>query len=184
MPEPRDAQRTATALLDAGAELADTHGLATLTVDAVVERAGTGKGTFYRHFASQQAYLIALHAHFVGRLAAAVGAGLEPHPPGAERLRAIAIGYLDACLGQRGLKAFLTEARVLPGVADSVETALAAYATVAAESYAAMGWPQPAAAGRLFVAMAHETALAEQRRGRRQPALREALLHMSGAQPR
>ena len=38
------------ALLDAGAALAEEHGLAGVSVNMVVARAGVAKGTFYVHF--------------------------------------------------------------------------------------------------------------------------------------
>ncbi len=55
-------------LLEAGSELAESRGLAQMTVDAIVDKAGFGKGTFYVHFSDRIAFLVALHAQFHERL--------------------------------------------------------------------------------------------------------------------
>ena len=44
------ALQTREALLDAGVALAEEHGLAGVSVNMVVARAGVAKGTFYVHF--------------------------------------------------------------------------------------------------------------------------------------
>jgi AcrR family transcriptional regulator len=49
------ALQTREALLDAGAALAEEHGLAGVSVNMVVARAGVAKGTFYVHFSGRAA---------------------------------------------------------------------------------------------------------------------------------
>lgn len=172
---------TAITLLDAAEQLTDSTRLSTLTVDAIVDRAGTGKGTFYRHFPNQEGFLIALHRRFIHRLQAAALADAADREPGARRLAQITTAYLDACLGQAGLKAMLTEARAIPGVADSVDAALDEFATELQRDYRSMGLPHPGAASRLMVAMAHEVAMAEQRLGKPDRTLRSTLLTLGAA---
>ncbi len=161
--------------------VAERGGLATMTVDAVVAQAGTGKGTFYRHFPDQDSFLVSLHQRFLATLRTAVEAASDGGTPGPARIRRVLLGYLDACLGQRALKAFITEARVVPAVQNAVDRAQRDFAGALAEDLKAMGAPHPAPRGRLIVAMAHEVALAEQAAGRRQAALRESLLILSDA---
>jgi TetR/AcrR family transcriptional repressor of nem operon len=181
MSSPPPIHPTAELLLQAGTALADQRGLATMTVDAVVERAGTGKGTFYRHFSDQSAFLIALQARFASGVATAVADAASGAPPGAARLRFTLNAYLDACLGQRGLKTFLTEARNVPEIQIAVDDALESFAKLIAVDLRTLKLPNAQASARLIVAMAHEVAIAEQVAGRRHPALREALLELSGA---
>jgi AcrR family transcriptional regulator len=70
-------------LLDAGLDLASEQGLAALTVDAVIDRAGTGKGTFYRHFGDRAGFLLAMHTELRRRVwtaATETMADLAPAP--------------------------------------------------------------------------------------------------------
>src|SRR5215471_10575314 len=78
---------TRQALVDAGLDLAASAGLNRLTVDAVVNKAGVAKGTFYVHFHDRTAFLVALHAQFHERLRDAILHATAQLPPGAKRLR-------------------------------------------------------------------------------------------------
>ena len=171
-------------LLDAGAILAGEGGLASMTVDAVVNRAGTGKGTFYRHFPDQSSFLAALHETFLSGLRAVVTDAASQRPPGPQRLQEILMAYLDGCLGQRGLKAFLAEARVVPNIEDRVELAQREFADLLAADLKAMAVRHPGAVARLTVAMAYETAIAEQASGRRERTLRNVLIELAIQAPR
>ena len=73
-------------LLEAGLDLTSTVGLGRLTVDAIVQKAGVAKGTFYVHFADRTAFLLALHAQFHERLYSAVTRAIADLPAGFERL--------------------------------------------------------------------------------------------------
>src|ERR1700722_4368306 len=87
------ALQTREALLDAGAALAEEHGLAGVSVNMVVARAGVAKGTFYVHFKDRAAFVDAMHARFHGRVQAAVDDAVAGLPPGAgRRFRAAAGG--------------------------------------------------------------------------------------------
>jgi AcrR family transcriptional regulator len=166
-------------LLDAGAALADRTGLASMTVDAVVQQAGTGKGTFYRHFPDQSAFLSALHERFLAGLRSALGDATTGCQPGATRLKRVLIAYLNGCFGQRGLKAFLTEGRVVPDIQFRVDRALREFADLISSDLKAMDIDHPSASAQLVVAMAYEVAMAEQAAGRRQRSLRGALIDLA-----
>jgi TetR/AcrR family transcriptional repressor of nem operon len=98
-------------LIQAGFQLAEEHGLAAMSVNDVVERAGVAKGTFYVHFPNRTAYLIALHRAFHDDLKARILDATQAIPPGAERLRVGIQAYLDGCLEGRAVKALLFDAR-------------------------------------------------------------------------
>ncbi|MDP9615792.1 TetR/AcrR family transcriptional regulator [Streptomyces demainii] len=96
--------RAEAALLNAAAELVVQHGVRSLTLARVGERAGYSRGIVTHHFGSKQA--------LIERLARATQTGfvpgLEDLPPGLDRLLRLINGYLDA-LGDIGLmhRAFL-----------------------------------------------------------------------------
>ena len=77
------ALQTREALLDAGAALAEEHGLAGVSVNMVVARAGVAKGTFYVHFKDRAAFVDAMHARFHTRVQAAIDEAIAGLPPGA-----------------------------------------------------------------------------------------------------
>jgi hypothetical protein len=94
------------------------------------------------------------------------------------------MAYLDGCLGQRGLKAFLAEARVVPNIEDRVELAQREFADLLAADLKAMAVRHPGTVARLTVAMAYETAIAEQASGRRERTLRNVLIALAIQAPR
>jgi AcrR family transcriptional regulator len=96
--------QTETALLNAAAELAVEHGVRSLTLARVGERAGYSRGIVTHHFGSKQALL--------ERLARATQTGFVPGlaglPPGLDRLLRLVDGYVSA-LAELGVlnRAFL-----------------------------------------------------------------------------
>jgi AcrR family transcriptional regulator len=174
-------QSTREALLNAGAVVAEEHGLAGLSVNRVVAAAGLAKGTFYVHFADRGEFMDALHERFYGRLEDAVERATGGMPPGAERLYRAAEIYLDDCLSNRAVKALALEAR---GDASLVSALLARrhdrFADRAAEDFDAMGWRDSKAAAQLLSAMTAEIAAREFDASRRLPASRRALRRFIG----
>ena len=164
------AHPTRQALLDAGLELASQGSLHRLTIDAVVNRAGVAKGTFYVHFPDRAAFLVALHVQFHERLLDHILQAVEGLPPGAERLRRGTEVYLDECLQQRAVKAILLEARSEGAIAEEVQRRHASFAQLEQADFATLGWPEPAMAARLFVALGAEVALIELETGRHEAA--------------
>ena len=169
MPHP-----TRQALVDAGLELAANDSLNHLTVDAVVNKAGVAKGTFYVHFHDRTTFLVELHAQFHDRLLNAILKATDALPPGAERLRIGTESYLDGCLHEHAVKALLLEARSEAPIAAEVQRRNAQFAAIAQDDFATMGWPDAEASARLFVVLAAEAALMELETGHNE-AVRRAL---------
>lgn len=168
-------RRTRAALLAAGAAVAERHGLAGLSVNAVVDHAGLAKGTFYVHFADRDAFVDALHEAFYARIGDAVTRAVEHLTPGALRLARGIDAYLDACLADRAIKALLLETKADTHLTTTIAERERLFARLAAPSLRAMGWRDPDVAARLFVAMTSEAALLELEAGRRLPAVRHTL---------
>jgi TetR/AcrR family transcriptional regulator, transcriptional repressor for nem operon len=174
------ALRTREALLDAGTALAEERGLAGLSVNMVVARAGVAKGTFYVHFKDRAAFVDAMHARFHARAEAAVGDATAGLPPGAERLFRGFEAYLDVSLANRGVKALSIEARSDPAVQDSMEARRERLAAAGVADVAAMGWDDVEAAAQLLAAMTREVSVLEFDAGHRLPASRRALKRFLG----
>lgn len=94
-PERADAARNRRRVLDAAARLIARRGPEAVSMDAVAEAAGVGKGTLYRRFGDRQGLLLALLDEDERALQDSVLTGpspLGPGAPAAERLSA----FLDA----------------------------------------------------------------------------------------
>lgn len=174
------AQQTRAALLDAGAALAEEHGLAGVSVNMVVARAGVAKGTFYVHFKERAAFVDAMHARFHARVEVAVGEAVAGLPPGAERLFRGSEAYLDVSLANRGVKALSLEARSDPAVQGSMEARRERLAAAGVADLEAMGWEDARAAAQLLGAMTREISVLEFDAGHRLPAPRRALKRFLG----
>ncbi|WP_431954536.1 TetR/AcrR family transcriptional regulator [Actinacidiphila sp. bgisy167] len=86
-----DAARNRQRLLDVAAELAEAHGIANVTMEAVAVAAGVGKGTVFRRFGDRTGLMLSLLDHIEQQLQAAFLTGpppLGPDAPPLERLRA------------------------------------------------------------------------------------------------
>jgi len=173
--------RTREALLDAGVAVAESHGLAGLSVNRVVAEAGVAKGTFYVHFEDRRAFVDALHARFHDRVDEAVGAAIAGLPAGPDLLVRAVEAYLDTCLADRAVKALALEARTDPDLATSMSARHERFAASAVPSFRAMGWPDATAASHLLAAMTAEIAIRELEAGRRLPAARRSLRRFLGA---
>ncbi|MBO0768426.1 MAG: TetR/AcrR family transcriptional regulator [Solirubrobacterales bacterium] len=166
-----DAAHTREALLDAGAALAEEHGLAGISVNMVVARAGVAKGTFYVHFKDRAAFIDAMHARFHARVEAAMEEAVVDLAPGAERLFRAAETYLDISLQNRGVKALSLEAGSDPTIAARRERLAAG--TIS--DLQVLGWDDAEAAAQLLAAMIREISALEFDRGHPLPASRRSL---------
>jgi TetR/AcrR family transcriptional repressor of nem operon len=175
------ALQTREALLDAGAALAEEHGLAGLSVNMVVARAGVAKGTFYVHFKDRAAFVDAMHARFHARVEAAVGEAIAGLPPGAERLFRGSEAYLDVSLANRGVKALSLEARSGPASQGPMEARRQRLAAAGEADLEAMGWDDARAGAQLLAAMTREISAQEFDVGHRLAAPRRALKRFLGA---
>jgi TetR/AcrR family transcriptional repressor of nem operon len=172
------ARETRAALLDAGLRIAESHGLAGMSVNRVVAAAGVAKGTFYVHFPDRGAFLGALHQRFYELAMEAVEAAAADLLPGRERLLRGILAYLDVALRYQGVKALLLEARNDPAVADKVAARTADFSALSEPDLRAMGWSDAAGAARLVSAMSGELSLIEVASGTRDVQGRELLGRM------
>ncbi|MEU9578382.1 TetR/AcrR family transcriptional regulator [Streptomyces chilikensis] len=97
-----DAARNRARLLDAATRLLGEHGVAHLTMEAVAQAAGVGKGTVFRRFGDRTGLLIALLDHRERQFQSSFLSGPPPVGPGApalERLHAFGPAVLrhEAC---------------------------------------------------------------------------------------
>ncbi len=168
-------RRTREALLDAGEQIADTAGLAGLSVAAVVERAGVAKGTFYVYFADRDRFIDALHQRFYARVTEAVAHAVDGLQPGRELLLTAIDAYLDVCLVNRAVKALVFETRAQGSLTTTMEERQEQFAVLAQPSVKAMGLTPPKVAARLVVAMTMEAALIELEAGARVPGARKTI---------
>jgi AcrR family transcriptional regulator len=160
--------RTRAALLDAGRTVAERAGMGELSVAAVVKEAGVAKGTFYVHFTDREAFLGALRDDFQGRVAEDVARAVGDLAPGAERLLAGLMAYLDVCLADRAVKGLIRELRDDGG-------GRAPLVALVEANLRAMGWRDASHAARLIVAMAAEIALSEHESAAKQHGARRWL---------
>jgi len=174
------ALQTREALLDAGAALAEEHGLAGVSVNMVVARAEVAKGTFYVHFKDRAAFVDAMHARFHARVEAVVGEAVAGLPPGAERLFRGSEAYLDVSLANRGVKALSLETRSDPAVQGPMQARRERLAAAGVADLEAMGWDDAQAAAQLLGAMTREISVLEFDAGHRLPASRRALKRFLG----
>src|SRR5260370_4651584 len=107
-------------LVDAGLRLAEQSGLAGMSVNLIVGKAGVAKGTFFHHFADRAGFLLALHTEFHDRLFADIAEAVAGLPPGRDRLLAAARAYLHGCLRHRGIRAPLLQAPAQPVITHAL----------------------------------------------------------------
>jgi len=124
--ERSDAARNREALLRAAAELVEHCSVEKVTMDAVAQRAGVGKGTVFRRFESREGLMAALLNHSETEWQAQVISGPPPLGPGApplERLHAF---------GRSRIETTLTHAALIraAGVAGTRAYAAAAFAAM------------------------------------------------------
>jgi AcrR family transcriptional regulator len=125
-PERRDAARNRDAVMCAAQKLIDRSGVDAVTMDAVAEAAGVGKGTVFRRFGSRAGLMARLLDESEAAWQAAVISGPPPLGPGAdprERLLAFGRSRLESNLRHADL--------LLAAVGDDTGRSYAAYSFTA-----------------------------------------------------
>src|ERR1700727_2290892 len=151
-------RRTRESLLSAGEVVAESDGLAGLSVAAVADRAGVAKGTFYLYFDDREAFIDALHQRFYAQVTEALSQAVAGLPAGRELLLAAADAYLDVCLSNRAVKALVFETRAQSELTTTIEEREALFARLAEPSMRAIGMKPARIAARLVVALISEAA--------------------------
>lgn len=90
-------------LIEAGDAILNEQGLEGLSVEAIVERARTAKGTFYHYFESKEAFLRDLAQHVGDGAAFHVEQRGESLPTAGQRVEALAFYGLGYLLGHPGV---------------------------------------------------------------------------------
>jgi AcrR family transcriptional regulator len=162
-------------LITAGLQLAEHTGLAGMSVNLIVGKAGVAKGTFFHHFADRATFLVALHREFHDQLFAEITEAAAGLLPGRDRLLTAASAYLDSCLRHRGIRALLLEARAEPLIAGAIAERNQQASQLITPDFAAVGWTHPADGAALWNGLVVEAALLELAAGGRRPAVRDAL---------
>ncbi|MFC4250624.1 TetR/AcrR family transcriptional regulator [Sinimarinibacterium flocculans] len=165
-----------TALIAAAAPLARERRLATLTTDEICQRAGVDAGVFTSIFGDLTGYLVAVQQVFMDRLRDRIVAVTAGVPPGMRRIQLATESYLSGCLDERPLRGWLLEARMRPPVLTGLRRQNRTYYMILGAELERLGWPDGAAAARLYLAMINAASIVEHRSGV-QPALRAALWH-------
>ncbi len=88
-----------TALIDAGLHLTRTGGPKALTIREATRRVGVSPNAAYRHFVDREALLGAVATAIQHRMAARMA---RKHHSGADRLRAVGLGYIKFALDEPG----------------------------------------------------------------------------------
>lgn len=88
-----DAVRNAERILEVAAQMVDERGVGAVTMDAVAEAAGVGKGTIFRRFESRAGLMASLMNHTEMQFQQALMSGPPPLGPGASpQARLLAFG--------------------------------------------------------------------------------------------
>lgn len=171
----RPAEPGRNALLDAGRAVLADKGVAGLTINAVVARAGMAKGSFYTHFADRNSFISELCTTFHEQLVEVFLEAVAGAPPGAARFRTGMEAYLDACHRIEHAVVLLGEARFAQGLEVVVRGRMTDMGRLLMEDLSMTGWPDPRAVRPLLIAAAIEIVQAEHHAGGRRPDLRDTL---------
>jgi AcrR family transcriptional regulator len=164
------------ALLAAAPALAAQLPLAALTARAICTEAGVSNAMFRRHFPDISAYLLAAQQVMMNEIRDAILGQVANARPGFSRIRGSSEIYLDRCLSHQALRGWLIDARRNhPELTVGLRRQNQVYALLLAGEFRTLGWPHPAAAARLYLAMLMECGLVEHRAGRPVDDVRETL---------
>jgi AcrR family transcriptional regulator len=167
---------TRAAMIAVAPSLAARLPLDSLTPADVCRQAGSDEATFIEAFGDVTGYLVAVQQAFMDRLRDRIVAVTAGVPPGLRRIQLATETYLSACLAERQLRTWLLQARMLPTVLAGLRRQNQIYYVIIGTELESLGWPDGAAAARLYMAMINAAGIVEHRLGP-QPQTRDALWH-------
>jgi AcrR family transcriptional regulator len=137
--DPGSVRSTRDRILDAGSELFYAHGIRAISADKIIERAGITKVTFYRHFRTKDALVVAYLERQAAREREALDELRESVDDAAEALRryAAAAGAETCKPGFRGC-AFINAAAEYPDPDGPVRKVVAEHRAWYREMFAGM----------------------------------------------
>jgi TetR/AcrR family transcriptional repressor of nem operon len=166
----------ADALIEAGLRLSRRVPLSRVTTAVIATEAGLPSLRFFDAYPDLTHYLIDLYQqHFLLPVQQQIGGVLARVPAGKERLRAIAQGYLDFCLKNRGLRRWGIEARALSEFETLYNRSSQAFQLMANNELKPLGFSDNLAAARFCSAMIYEVSLVETQEGHEHAGLRQCL---------
>jgi TetR/AcrR family transcriptional repressor of nem operon len=170
-------------LLDAAVEvLRGTDLLDEVSVARVTRHAGVAKGTFYVHFSDHDAFVLELHSRFHDRVFRQVATEASGLAPGSVRLRARLEAFLDACRAAAGTRSLFLEAHRTPALSQANDERWGEASAALAEDLSYGGCQAFVhERARLIVACVTEVARCELRSGRRETAMRDALMMLTNS---
>ncbi len=132
-----DAQRNRDKLLRVAAEAFTDVGV-DVPLEEIARRAGVGIGTFYRHFPTREALVVAVYRQQIDDLAAAARELPLVHPP-ADALREWMHAFVDYAAVKRGMVALLksmmeTDSHLFDDARATLHAAAGSLMTAAAEA--------------------------------------------------
>lgn len=170
-----NAQERKNALLAAGQRLAQQQTWAELRLETVAEAAALPAESMLELFGSLEGFLVALQQKFMTELQELVITAAEQRK-GSQRLSDAGIAYLDYCLNQHPLRAWLLSARSDTAiVAAGLRKQNQSYISILSIEFKALNWPRPPAAARLFLSALQAIGREEHAVKRPLPELRAAL---------
>lgn len=166
---------TAERLLEVAPRLCHSVSVHELSPLVLCAEADCSSADFEQAFGTLDAYLVELQRRFDRRVIDHVVAITSGSRPGLMRVQLATETYLSACLDQRALYGWLANARHRPALQNRLRHRNRGYSLIFGAEMSVLGWPDPAAAARLYMSMVNEVAVVEHRVGHPQPGLRDGL---------
>jgi TetR/AcrR family transcriptional repressor of nem operon len=162
--------------LSAASGLADQLKLDQLTPAAIAAAANLGEHEFAEEFGTVSDYVAELHRRFLDGLLARMIQAAGDLKPGIERILRSSISQLDACLEQRALRAWFSDARRrIPRVAEELHQRNRGTAMMISIELSELGCHEPMIIARFYTTMMLEAAQMEADAGRAVAEVRQAL---------
>lgn len=164
------------ALIRAGFEVAEKLPASRITTKAVVSRAKLSQRSLAQQFGDLERFAATLQSVHYEEMRSHTLSAIYSQNPSAERILNAVTAYLDFAFQRRGLRAWMSEVRTRSPVMQAqwqMDNRL--YAQFVASEFALIGWPQPLAGARLFIAAVLDLSRQEQQSDSKLPAYRRTM---------